>query len=165
MSQVSLRPVTGADHGLIRAWLRQPEIEAWWGPASATSAEVLIALQSSSAICRIIEVEGEAAGYCHAIDATLWGDDLPEDLEPGTWDLDIFIAAARHRGQGLGLHALELLKAEVFSTTLATGVCVFASIRNEKAVRSYEKAGFIWQRIWNDPAAGPSWFMVARRPK
>lgn len=165
MRGVSLRPLAGSDQDRIRVWLRQPEIEAWWGPASATSAEVLIAQQSRLAICRIIEVDGEAVGYCHAIDATLWGDDLPEELEPGTWDLDIFIAAAGHRSQGVGLQALELLKAEVFSTTLATAVCVFASIRNEAAVRNYEKAGFAWQRIWNDRAVGPSWFMVARRPK
>jgi aminoglycoside 6'-N-acetyltransferase len=30
-------------------------------------------------------------------------------------------------------------------------------------VRAYEKAGFRWKRIWNDPYAGPSWFMVAER--
>jgi len=161
---VALRPATRGDLDQIRGWLRQPDIEAWWGPASATGAEVQIAMQSPSAVCRIIETGGQAVGYCHAIDASLWGDDLPDDLEPGTWDLDVFIASPGHRGQGVGLKALELLKAEVFSTTLATAVCVFASIRNEAAVRAYEKAGFRWQRIWNDRAVGPSWFMVARRP-
>jgi aminoglycoside 6'-N-acetyltransferase len=164
VSSITIRPATPADVDRIRAWLRQPEIEAWWGPASATTAEVQIALQSSSAFCRVVEADGRPIGYCHAIDAKLWGDDLPEDLEPGTWDLDIFIAAPEYRGQGAGLRALELLKAEVFSTTLATAVCVFASIRNEAAVRAYEKAGFTWQRIWNDSASGPSWFMIARRP-
>lgn len=164
LTHISLRPVTQGDLDRIRAWLRQPEIETWWGPASATAAEVQIALQSASAVCRIIEANGEAVGYCHAIDAALWGDDLPEDLEPGTWDLDLFIASAAYRGQGVGLKALDLLKSEVFSTTLATAVCVFASIRNEAAVRAYEKAGFVWQRIWNDRAVGPSWFMIARRP-
>lgn len=164
MPSITIRPAAPADLDRIRAWLRQPDIEAWWGPASSTTAEVQIALQSPSALCRIIEADGTPVGYCHAIDAKLWGDDLPEDLEPGTWDLDIFIAAAGHRGQGAGLRALELLKSEVFSTTLATAVCVFASIRNEAAVRAYEKAGFAWQRIWNDSAVGPSWFMVARRP-
>lgn len=165
MTHISLRPVTQRDLDRIRAWLRQPEIEAWWGPASATAAEVQIALQSASAVCRIIEANGTAVGYCHAIDAALWGDDLPEDLEPGTWDLDLFIGSAEYRGLGVGLRALVLLKTEVFSTTLATSVCVFASIRNEAVVRAYEKAGFVWQGIWNDRAVGPSWFMIARRPR
>jgi aminoglycoside 6'-N-acetyltransferase len=40
---------------------------------------------------------------------------------------------------------------------------VFPSVRNERAVRAYEKAGFRWQSVWDDPGVGPSWFMVARR--
>ena len=140
-----------------------PDIQEWWGPLSATEAEVNIALSSTHAICRIIECDGLAVGYCHAIDATLWGEQLPDDLEPGTWDLDIFVASENHRGKGFGQIALAALKDEVFSTTLAVAVCVFPSIRNERAVRAYEKAGFKWKRIWNDPHAGPSWFMVAER--
>ena len=62
-----------------------------------------------------------------------------------------------------GQAALSLLKTEVFATTLAVAVCVFPSVKNERAVRAYEKAGFRWKRIWNDPALGPSWFMVAER--
>lgn len=160
---VKLRQAARSDASLIRSWLVTPDIQEWWGPLSSTEAEVNIALSSDHAICRIIECDGEAVGYCHAIDASLWGDALPDELEPGTWDLDIFVASERHRGLGIGQIALAALKDEVFSTTLAVAVCVFPSIRNERAVRAYEKAGFKWKRIWNDPHAGPSWFMVAER--
>ena len=34
---------------------------------------------------------------------------------------------------------------------------------NKRAIRSYEKAGFRWKRVWNDPNMGPSWFMIAER--
>lgn len=141
-----------------------PDVEAWWGPASATQAEVRIAMTSGHAMCRIIDVDGVAAGYAHAVDATLWGEDLPQELAPGTWDVDLFIALREQRGRGVGAKALRLLTAEVFATTMALAVCVFPSVRNEAAVRAYEKAGFRWQRIWNDPLMGPSWFMVAERP-
>jgi RimJ/RimL family protein N-acetyltransferase len=163
--RVSLRPATKADNALIRQWLHSADIEAWWGPASATFAEVTIAMQSGDALCRIIECDGEPVGYCHAIDASAWGEALPDDLEPGTWDLDIFVASERHRGTGIGQTALAALKQEVFETTLAVAVCVFPSIRNERAVRAYEKAGFTWRQIWNDPHLGHSWFMVADRPR
>jgi aminoglycoside 6'-N-acetyltransferase len=148
---------------LIRRWLARPDIQDWWGPVSQTEAEVTVALDSPSAICRIIEMDGTPIGYAHAVDAATWGEELPEDLEPGTWDLDLFIAAEEQRGIGAGAAALELLKSEVFATTLAIAVCVFPSIRNERAVRAYEKAGFRWKRIWNDPQMGPSWFMVSAR--
>ena len=51
----------------------------------------------------------------------------------------------------------------MFATTLAVAVCIFASVRNERAVRAYEKAGFRWKRVWHDPHTGPEWFMVADR--
>lgn len=162
---VRLRPVRAADWETINGWLMQPDIQAWWGPASATQAEVRIALTSAHAICRIIEADGAAAGYAHAVDASLWGADLPQDLEAGTWDLDLFIASRDMRGRGVGAAALAQLKTEVFASTLAVAVCVFPSIRNESAVRAYEKAGFRWKRIWDDPLQGPSWFMVAERPQ
>ena len=141
---VRLRPARRTDWDLIRGWLARDDIEAWWGPRSATEAEVNIALNSEHALCRIIEAGGAPVGYAHAVDATMWGEDLPQDLEAGTWDL---------------------LKEEVFGTTFAVAVCVFPSVKNERAVRAYEKAGFRWKRIWNDPHMGPSWFMVAERPR
>jgi aminoglycoside 6'-N-acetyltransferase len=162
---VRLRPARRADWDLIRGWLARPDIEAWWGPRNATEAELNIALNSGHALCRIIEAGGLAVGYAHAVDATMWGEELPHDLAPGTWDLDLFIASEEHRGRGVGQTALSQLKDEVFGTTLATAVCVFPSIRNERAVRAYERAGFRWQRIWNDPHMGPSWFMLAERPR
>lgn len=162
---VTLRPAARADLDMVRRWLRLPDIEAWWGPVSATDAEVTIALSSAYSICRIIEVAGEPVGYAHAADATIWGADLPQDLAPGTWDLDLFVAAEAHRGKGVGQAALALLRDEVFASTLAGAVCIFASVRNERAVRAYEKAGFRWHRVWNDPLSGPSWFMVCERPR
>lgn len=164
-AEVRLRPARRADWDLIRGWLQRADIEAWWGPRTATEAEVNIALNSRHALCRIIEADGVPVGYAHAVDATAWGEELPQDLPAGTWDLDLFIASEEHRGKGVGQAALAELKQEVFSTTLATAVCVFPSIRNERAVRAYEKAGFRWQRIWNDPQMGPSWFMLAERPR
>ena len=71
----------------------------------------------------------------------------------------------RFCSSGLEAIALASLRDEVFSTTLATAVCVFTSINNEQAVRAYEKAGFEWRRIWHDPNQGPMWLLVAQRPE
>lgn len=160
---ITLKRATRAEFGVIRRWLARPDIQDWWGPVSATEAEVTMALDSDHAICRLIEADGVPVGYAHAVDATLWGDNLPEELEPGTWDLDLFVADEESRGKGVGQAALALLRDEVFATTLAVAVCVFPSVKNERAVRAYEKAGFRWQRVWHDPQTGPAWFMVARR--
>ena len=164
MSEVTLRAAGDADWRQIRSWLAEPDIQRWWGPSAASEAEVITALGSEHAIARMIQVDGVDVGYCHAADASLWGDELPSDLAPGTWDLDIFVAARDYRGKGIGSQALCLLRDEVFATTLAVAVSVFPSIENEQAVRAYEKVGFRWKRIWDDPVFGPSWFMVQDRP-
>ncbi|MEM7776931.1 MAG: GNAT family N-acetyltransferase [Pseudomonadota bacterium] len=160
---VRLRPATSDDWPMIRTWLRLPAIEAWWGPASICEGEVIAALQADAAMARIIEADGRPVGYAHAIDASLWGDELPHGLPVGTWDLDLFVADPELRGRGVGSEALSQLKSEVFATTLAVATCIFPSIANERAVRAFEKAGFAYKSVWQDPTHGPCWFMLCER--
>jgi RimJ/RimL family protein N-acetyltransferase len=160
---VTLRPAASRDWPLLRGWLTRPDIEAWWGPHSATEPGIRIAMQGGG-LCRIVEIDGAPVGYAQAVDAMLWGTALPDGLPAGTWDIDVFIAAEQHRGQGAGSAALTALVDEVFATTLAVAVSIFVAVRNERAVRAYEKAGFRWVAIANDPAQGPEWVMLRERP-
>ena len=114
---VILKPATLADWPLIQRWLHEPAVEAWWGPAAQTEGAVLAALNSEHAIVRLVVHNSCAVGYAHALDATTWGEQLPDDLPPGTWDIDLFVADPAARGIGVGTRALELLRDEVFSTT------------------------------------------------
>ena len=161
---IRLRQATPEDRFRIRRWLVEPEIQAWWGNAASAEAQINLAMGSHTALCRIIECDGAPIGYGHAVEVGLWGEARPAEIAPGTWDVDLFIASAEHRGRGLGAIALGLLVAEVFATTLAVACCGGVSIRNETAVRAYERAGFRWRRIWNDPLFGPSWLMLRERP-
>jgi aminoglycoside 6'-N-acetyltransferase len=159
-----LRPATPEDRFRIRRWLAEPEVAAWWGNAASAEAEVNLALASEAALCRIIECDGTPVGYAHAVEAGVWGGKRPEELAPGTWDIDLFVASAEHRGRGLGAAALGLLAEEVFAATLAVACAGLVSVRNEAAVRAYERAGFRWRRIWHDPLFGPCWVMLKERP-
>lgn len=165
VDEIALRQAAGQDWATIRGWLRLPEIQRWWGTASSTEAEVRLVMETPSAMARIVTAGSEPIGYAHAIDALHWGSGLPEAMPPGTWDIDVFIAPTEWRGRGAGRRAVELIAAEVFATTLAPAVSVFTSVRNEKAVRAYEKAGFRWVRIHDDPIDGPSWMMIMERPR
>lgn len=162
---VQLRPASDGDWHIIRRWLADPDVIRWWGPKATTEAEVMIALASPQAICRIIECDGGPVGYAHALDAGHWGEPLPDGLEPGTWDIDIFVASPAHRGRGVGESALNLLRDEIFSTTLAPAACVRVTVGNERAVRAYERAGFRWRSVLRDKVMGPEWLMVIERPQ
>lgn len=160
---LTLRPALAGDAAQIRAWLRRPEIARWWGSLAAAEAELMIANETPTAIRRMVTLSGRDVGYGQAVDAGLTGDEELLSLAPGTWDISLFIAEPSLRGKGHGLAALRLLADEVFSTTLALALSVVVSVRNEPAVRIYEKAGFRWQRVLSDPLFGPSWVMVRER--
>ncbi len=162
---LTLRPATSGDWRLIRQWIARPDVQRWWGSPSAAEAEIRVALESHAAISRLVLLGAEPIGYAHAIDASHWGPVLPQGMPFGTWDIDVLIAESEHRGQGFGQRAVDLIADEVFSTTLAQALSVFVSVRNEAAVRAYERAGFNWTQVWEDPIFGPSWMMLRERPK
>ena len=170
METVRLRSAGDRDWPQIRRWLAQPDVIRWWGPKTTSEAEVLLALGTPQALCRIIEAEDAPGtwipvGYAHALDAGLVLNPLPPELPVGTWAIDLFVASPAHRGKGVGAQALKIMCDDVFGTTLAIAVCVFASVGNEKAVRAYEAAGFAWRSIVRDPVMGPEWVMVAERAR
>jgi aminoglycoside 6'-N-acetyltransferase len=160
---VRLRPATALDRPLVRGWLADGSIRAWWGPPSAVEAEIAIALDSDSAICRIIEADGSPVGYAHAFDCGLMetGTDAPH--EPGVWQCAFLIGSEAHRGRGLGPAGLALLAAEVLATTLAIACEVRIPVRNEPAVRQIEVEGFRWHRVETDRSLGPVWIMRRER--
>jgi RimJ/RimL family protein N-acetyltransferase len=162
--ELQLRPATPEDRFRVRRWLAAPQVESRWTSAAGAEAELTLAMGSAAALARIIEWTGAPIGYAQAVEIGLWGRDRPEDLAPGTWDIDLFIAEEAHRGRGLEAAVLALLAEEVFTTTLAVACCAVVPVRNEARVRSCERAGFRWQRIWNDALSGASWVMLKERP-
>jgi predicted GNAT family acetyltransferase len=162
---LSVRTATAADRFMIRRWLADPEIEAWWGSSASVEAEIALATESSSSLCRIIECDGRPIGYAQAVDVGIWSDQVPKELPAACWDIDLFIGSAEHRARGHTGVALELLAEEVFATTLALACCIFVSVKNEPAVRAYERAGFRWICIWHDRISGPNWVLLKERPR
>jgi RimJ/RimL family protein N-acetyltransferase len=160
---ISLRPASDADWGRIHAWLRQGEIQRWWGSLAAAEAEVMAALRAPMGLCSLIEVDGVAVGYAQAQEAELLGHGLAPSLTAGVFRVDAFIGDPAYRGRGIGMEALRLVADEVFSTTLALGLIVVVALKHEAAIRAYEKAGFHWVRVIDDPLFGPSWLMRLER--
>ena len=161
---VRLRPAVETDWPRLKGWLGLPHVERWLGPKASSEAAIILAMGTEHAICRMIEADGVAVGYAHALDAAMWGDDLPPEVAPGTWDIDLVVGEPAARNRGIGSRALALVRDEVFATTLAPAVCVLVPIANERAIRAYEQAGFRWRRVWPDRDLGPTWLMIAERP-
>jgi RimJ/RimL family protein N-acetyltransferase len=161
---VQLRPATHEDRLLIRRWLFDPEVQSWWGTAASAEAEITLALASTAALPRIIMGDGVPIGYAHAVEHGVWATRPPEGVPAGAWDIDYFVPPAAGDGASIGGTALALLTEEVFATTLAVACSGLVSIRNEAAARAYERAGFRWLQVLQDPLLGPSWLMLKDRP-
>ena len=166
---VRLRAASEGDWPMVRRWLAQPEVIRWWGPKATTEAEVMLAMAAGHAVCRVIEAREEPgggwqpAGYAHALDASAHGEPLPANVPAGAWGIELFVAAPQFRGRGIGAQALQLIREEVFSSTLCLALFVRVGISNENTVRAYECAGFVWRTIVHDYTKGPAWVMVSER--
>ena len=163
-SDIRLRPAAPEDRFVVRRWLTDPQVQSWWGTAASAEAKITLALATSAALPRIIERDGIAIGYAHAVETGVWAAEPPEGVPAGAWDVDYFVAPAAGDAGETGGIVLALLTEEVFATTLAVACSALVSIRNEVAVRAYERAGFRWLQVLQDPLFGPSWLMLKARP-
>jgi len=164
VSEITLRAVLPQDWDRVRAWLQQAEIQAWWGGLAAAEAEIAIAAESPSAICRLILANDMPVGYGHALDADLVRSARTEGLPPGTYVAALFIADPAHRQRAAGETALSSLTREVFASTLAPACATLVPVRHEAAVRAAERAGYGWIGVRDDGPNGRSWLMVQERP-
>jgi RimJ/RimL family protein N-acetyltransferase len=160
---ITLRTPSSADWDRVRAWLRQPEIQAWWGGLNAAEAEIAIAAESTSALCRMILAGDIPIGYGQAIDADLVASAHTANLPVGAYVAALFIADPAYRRRGAGEAALDALTRDVFSSTLAIACATVVPVRYEPAVRAAERAGYRWIGVSDDAASGQSWLMIRER--
>lgn len=160
---IHLRPAAPEDRFLIRRWLSDSEMQNCWGTAASAEAEITLALASTAALARIVEHDGAPIGYAHAVETGMWAQKPPGSIPAGAWDVNYFLAPSVRDAGGVGAAVLALLTEEVFATTLAVACASLVSIRNEAAVRAYERAGFHWLYVLQDPLLGPSWLMLKER--
>jgi RimJ/RimL family protein N-acetyltransferase len=85
----------------------------------------------------IIECRGEAVGHvsCSPMDAP--------GAEPGLVELDIWMKSSAQCGHGRGEAALDLLMRRLTASPGFRGFVMRPSALNARAVRAYERAGFI----------------------
>ena len=87
----------------------------------------------------------------------------------GVFGIDLFIGEPDLWGAGLGTRALALLVDYLFEAKSANKIVIDPHVTNERAVRSYEKAGFarvkvLEQHEMHEGAMRDAWLMVVDRP-
>lgn len=93
--------------------------------------------------CFVIEVDGQALGQVNYNEI---------DRTKDRTELDIWMFGEQHCGQGYGSEALGLLCDYLSRELDVDGFLILPSASNPRAIRAYEKAGFIRTTLTNEQA-------------
>jgi AacA4 family aminoglycoside N(6')-acetyltransferase len=168
--EVTLRLMTEADLGMLHEWLNRPHIVAWWGGEEARPSldevrqHYLPSVLAGAGVTPYIAMIGtEAIGYAQSYVAMGSGDGWWEDeTDPGVRGIDQSLANAADLNQGLGTALVRALVNRLFSDPAVTKVQTDPSPDNHRAIRCYEKAGFVQHGVIDTPD-GPAMYMVQTR--
>lgn len=140
-SNISLRPATIHDLGLLDHWDRQPHIidsdpNDDWNWASELPRQVPWREQY------IAELHGRPIGFIQIIDPCeeefhYWGD-VGKNLRA----VDIWIGEKEDLGRGYGTEMMKLALARCFQNTAVKSVLIDPLKSNTGAIRFYERLGF-----------------------
>lgn len=162
-SAVSLAPCAARrERALLQRWLAAPHVRRWWGDPARNLDDLLSSPVSGGEA--LIEVAARPVGYvrwqipsrAELVEAGL--DDLPE----GTLDIDIAIGEPAYLGQGVASQALRLLVRRLIATHAPPAIIICTAVDNLAALRAYEAAGFVRDRIFEDPQFGAMWCLLIR---
>lgn len=162
--------MTEHDLPMLYDWLNRPHIVEWWGGEEArpTLAEVFEhylprILAEESVTPYIAMLYGEPIGYAQSYVA-VGSDDgwWKDETDPGVRGIDQSLANPAQLDQGIGTMLVSSLVELLFSDPKVTKIQTDPAPKNHRAIRCYEKAGFVQQKIITTPD-GPAVYMVQTR--
>jgi aminoglycoside 6'-N-acetyltransferase len=136
---LSFRPLSVTDFPLLLAWLSNEHVKQWWNDGDDTLEKVALHYGAEAAdVARFILVEstevGERAiGYfqCYVVSKEIIG-------------IDQFIGEPDLINQGVGTAAIKLFLEMVIASHKPQQVVIDPNSENKRAIRCYEKVGFVY---------------------
>ena len=148
MPQYEFRPMSADDLPLLRDWLARPHVAEWWHDADEFEF-VSGDLGHHDMAQFIVSIDARPLGYLQCYRMGEWHAGFgPQPA--GTRGIDQFIAEPDQVGRG---HGSAFIRAFI-EGLLDTGtprVVIDPSPSNPRAIRAYEKAGFVRDREIHTP--------------
>ena len=155
-SSIIFRAITERDLATMKRWLEDPDVSPWYAEDSTELddlrehyREEIAGTGTTRAF--IIQHDGTDIGYIQSYRI----DDEPAyarqlQVEQGAVGIDLYIGEQSHRNRGMGSRVLEaFLRQIVFGEMDAKLAIIAPDPKNVRAVRSYEKAGFVGEKtVW-----------------
>jgi RimJ/RimL family protein N-acetyltransferase len=160
--RIEFRPLMEGDVPLFFEWLQRPHVREWWD-SERTIEEVYANYFPPDAVRQakayIATRDGKPFAYIQSY--------LAIDANDGWWEgqhdasvagMDLFLANENDRGRGLGTELVKEFAEKLFAEGI-TKIQIDPSPENPRAIRCYEKAGFVRQREIVTPD-GPALLMT-----
>ncbi|MBT2323590.1 GNAT family N-acetyltransferase [Variovorax paradoxus] len=155
---------------MLHEWLCRPHVSRWWqpSPSRAEVEEDFVPMTSDgndTTRGHIAMLESRPIGFiqCYVV-AGSGGGWWEEEADPGARGIDQFLASAEDLGKGLGSAMVRAFVDRLFLDPRVTKVQTDPSPDNGRAIRSYEKAGFVARGEVETPD-GPALLMLRERPE
>lgn len=145
---ISFRPLAASDLTVLHEWLHRPHVSEWWGdPGTYVEVERdYLPYTTSDSTTRgyIALLKNEPIGFIQSYVVMGSGEGWWEqETDPGARGIDQFLCNPNQLGQGLGSAMVHAFVDQLFQDPVVTKVQTDPSPENERAIRSYQRAGFV----------------------
>ena len=152
---------------MLHGWLHRPHVAEWWSEPSTMAeleqdyfSEELAAFTTRAYIASLT---GDPIGFIQSYVALGSGGGWWEqETDPGVRGIDQFLANGEQLGRGLGSSMVRAFVDQLFQAPAVTRVQTDPSPRNERAICSYQRAGFVIHGEMVTPD-GPALLMLRSR--
>jgi aminoglycoside 6'-N-acetyltransferase len=151
------RPMAVADLPMIRRWLETPEVVRWWGNPEEQYELLRGDLDHPDMDQFIVSLDGHPFAYIQCYALSTWNQGFGVHPE-ATRGIDQFIGEADMIGRGHGSNFIRQFVDDQLRQGIPRVVTDPDPV-NLRAVRAYEKAGFVRERIVDTPD-GPALLML-----
>ena len=143
-------PLAHSHLPVIGRWLTEPHVARWYDSPAAALGHIECHIDEPEIECFLVQLDGRSIGYIQAYDPHAYPNHPYRDQAFGTRGIDQFIGEPELVGCGHGPRFIRKFILRLFDRGVPR-VVTDPDPENIRAVRAYEKAGFLKQRLVDTP--------------
>lgn len=155
---LTFQSLTPADFPLLLEWLHRPHVAEWWPDPPMTLADVAeefgeLATGTGPFRGYLVHRDGVPVAFIQSYVATACHADgwWLDEHDPGVLGIDQFLANAEDLGTGLGSTMIRAFCDTLLADPAVTRIQLDPAPDNPRAIRAYEKAGFVRSHLTTTP--------------
>jgi len=149
MASYQFRPMSAEDLPLVKDWLARPHVVEWWGDPDEQFGLVSGDMNEPAMDQYIVSFDDAPLGYLQCYRLTDWNTGFGPQPE-GTRGIDQMIGVPEMVGQGHGSGFIRTFIERLLANSTPR-VVVDPDPANARAIRAYEKAGFVKDKLVDTP--------------